>query len=116
MERYKIPMENVYRHFDVSGKHCPAYFMEEEAWQAFKKRLEGKSVVYKYLKDVPEKFQPIIETLMDAGIIQGDGSDREGNGDVINLSHEQVRTLVFLYRGGGFDKKLEAMGMEPAVE
>ena len=116
MERYKIPMENVYRHFDVSGKHCPAYFMEEEAWQASKNRLEGNTVVYKDLKDVPEKFRPIIETLMDAGIIQGDGSDREGNGDVINLSHEQVRTLVFLYRGGGFDKKLEAMGMEPAVK
>jgi N-acetylmuramoyl-L-alanine amidase CwlA len=116
MERYNIPMENVYRHFDVSGKHCPAYFMEEETWQAFKNRLEGKTVVYKYLSEVPEKFRPIIEALMNANIIQGDGSDKEGNGDVINLSHEQVRTLVFLYRGGGFDKKLEAMGMEPAVE
>lgn len=51
-------------------------------------------------------INPTIEKLMDAGIIQGDGSDSTGNGDVIHLSHDQVRTLVFIYRGGGFDAKL----------
>ena len=69
----------------------------------------------KYLKDVPEKFRPVIGHLMTAGIIQGDGSDPNGNGDVINLTHEQVRTLVFVYRGGGFDAKLRAAGLPPAV-
>ena len=78
---------------------------------------EGEEVVaYKYLKDVPEKFRPIIEKLMNAGIIQGDGSDPTGNGDVIDLTHEQVRTLVFVYRGGGFDAKLRAAGSTPAVQ
>ena len=52
---------------------------------------------------------------MTAGIIQGDGSDPTGNGDVINLTHEQVRTLVFVYRGGGFDAKLRAAGLPGAV-
>ena len=73
-------------------------------------------VTYKYLKEVPERFQPIIETLMDAEIIQGDGSDATGNGDVINLTHEQVRTLVFVYRGGGFDRQLQAKGLAPVVQ
>lgn len=73
-------------------------------------------MTYKYLKDVPEKFRPTIEQLMDAGIIQGDGSDPTGNGDVINLTHEQVRTLVFVYRGGGFDRRLAAAGLEVAVK
>ena len=76
---------------------------------------EGESMTYQHLKDIPEKFRPIVETLMNAGIIQGDGSDRTGNGDVIGLTHEQVRTLVFVYRGGGFDKKLRAEGLRPAV-
>lgn len=71
---------------------------------------------YKYLKDIPEKFRPTIEALMTAGIIQGDGSDPDGNGDVIDLTHEQVRTLVFVYRGGGFDNKLRAAGLAPAVK
>ena len=77
---------------------------------------EDEVVTYKYLKDVPEKFRPIINDLMTAGIIQGDGSDPTGNGDVINLTHEQVRTLVFVYRGGGFDRKLRAAGLIPAVQ
>ena len=77
---------------------------------------EAEVVTYKYLKDVPEKFRPTIDQLMTAGIIQGDGSDPTGNGDVINLTHEQVRTLVFVYRGGGFDAKLRAAGLIPAVQ
>ena len=76
---------------------------------------EDEVVTYKYLKDVPEKFRPIINALMTAGIIQGDGSDPTGNGDVINLTHEQVRTLVFVYRGGGFDRKLAAKELPTAV-
>ena len=73
-------------------------------------------MTYKYLKDIPEKFRPIINDLMTAGIIQGDGSDPTGNGDIINLTHEQVRTLVFVYRGGGFDRRLAGKGMETAVK
>lgn len=76
---------------------------------------EEEVITYKKLKDVPEKFRPIIDKLMTAGIIQGDGSDPTGNGDIIDLTHEQVRTLVFIYRGGGFDRKLEAVGLETAV-
>ena len=76
---------------------------------------EDEVVTYKYLKDIPEKFRPIIDQLMTAGIIQGDGSDPTGNGDVINLTHEQVRTLVFVYRGGGFDRKLAAKELPTAV-
>jgi len=72
-------------------------------------------ITYKKLVDVPEKFRPIIHKLMTAGIIQGDGSDKTGNGDTINLTHEQARTLVFIYRGGGFGRKLAAVGMETAV-
>lgn len=84
---------------------------------AWRPRFDGEeTMVYKYLKDIPEKFRPVIGQLMTAGIIQGDGSDPEGNGDVIDLTHEQMRTLVFVYRGGGFDRKLQAAGMETALE
>lgn len=73
-------------------------------------------MIYQYLKDIPEQFRPVIELLMTVGIIQGDGSDPAGNGDVISLTHEQVRTLVFVYRGGGFDAKLRAAGLTPVVQ
>ena len=85
------------------GGYRPAYEEEEEM------------AVYTHLSEIPEKFRPIIESLMNAGIIQGDGSDLTGNNDVINLTHEQVRTLVFVYRGGGFDRRLEEAGLKKAV-
>lgn len=59
---------------------------------------ETEMADYKYLKDVPENFRPTIEQLMDAGIVQGDGSDSTGNGDIINLDHGQVRLLVWVVR------------------
>ena len=90
----------------ILGGFRPDYDMEEK---------EDEVVTYKYLKDVPEKFRPIINDLMTAGIIQGDGSDPIGNGDVINLTHDQVRTLIFVYRGGGFDRKLAAKGLPTSV-
>ena len=39
MKKYGIPLEHVYRHFDVTGKRCPAYLVEDHAWTAFKRRL-----------------------------------------------------------------------------
>ena len=78
----------------------------------FEEETEEDDVVrYQYLKDIPDKHRPVIEALMKAEIVQGDGGDPA----VIDLSHDQVRTLVFGYRGGAFDAKLRAMGLEPAV-
>ena len=42
MEKYDIPIENVYRHFDVTGKHFPSYLVNAQKWAEFKKRLEVK--------------------------------------------------------------------------
>lgn len=125
MEKYHIDIDHVVRHFDVTGKHCPAYFMDNDVWESFKKRLtddvrseeDDKMVRYTRLVDIPNEygFRDIINTLMDAKIVNGDGSDQNGNNDVIDLSHDQVRSLVFEYRGGAFDRKLIAMGMTPIV-
>lgn len=75
-------------------------------------------VRYKRLNDIPNEngFRDIIEQLMDAGILGGDGSDKTGNNDIIDLSHDMVRNLVLEYRGGAFDRKFKAVGMEPVVK
>lgn len=69
-------------------------------------------VRYKRLNDIPNEngFRDIIEQLMDAGILGGDGSDKTGNNDVIDLSHDMVRNLVLEYRGGAFERKFKAVG------
>lgn len=124
MAKYNVPIENVIRHFDVSGKICPEPFVRDVSkWQDFKNRLknvpkEEEMVRYNKLKDIPNdnKFRDVIEVLMKAKIVNGDGSDANGNGDVIDLSHDQVRSLNMEYRGGAFDHKLIAMGLPPMVK
>ncbi len=41
MARYDIPVSHVLRHYDVTGKKCPAPFVDEpSAWKAFLAQLE----------------------------------------------------------------------------
>lgn len=41
MERYDLDTDDVIRHYDVTGKLCPLYFVEhEDAWEAFKEELK----------------------------------------------------------------------------
>jgi N-acetylmuramoyl-L-alanine amidase len=79
---------------------------------------DEEMIRYQRLSDIPNNygFRDIINILMTAKIINGDGSDKEGNNDIIDLSHDQVRSLVFEYRGGAFDRKLIAEGKSPAVQ
>lgn len=62
MEKYHIPIENVIRHWDVTGKICPAYFVGDEntetgkAWIRWK---EGIEVVEKSRMIVNGKEVPV---------------------------------------------------------
>ncbi|MGI6011949.1 MAG: N-acetylmuramoyl-L-alanine amidase family protein [Ruminococcus sp.] len=39
-ERFQIPVDNVIRHYDVTGKDCPKYFVDhEDAWEQFKEEV-----------------------------------------------------------------------------
>ena len=52
MKKYNVPIDNVIRHFDVNGKHCPAPMMNSKVWAAFKARLEDDEVVEKERKRI----------------------------------------------------------------
>lgn len=128
MKKYAIPPERVVRHYDVSGKWCPRPWMGDdvneywgtsgnEQWARFKAALAAQDGAqapsgdrYERLRDIPERdgFRAVVEELMNAGIIRGDGSDPTGNGDVIDLSHDMVRLLVFHYRAGLYDGAIAA--------
>lgn len=71
MRRYNIHPENVYRHFDVTGKHCPAYMMDEEAWMAFKARLVAPAL----LDNTPSPaHKEGVEWAVKNGILTGDAA------------------------------------------
>lgn len=41
MKRYELDTDDVIRHYDVTGKLCPLYFVEhEDAWESFKDELK----------------------------------------------------------------------------
>ncbi|HIT31701.1 MAG TPA: hypothetical protein IAC25_02540 [Candidatus Enterenecus stercoripullorum] len=79
------------------------------------KEDEDDMVRYERLSDIPEgsDFRAIINDLMDAKIINGDGSDPDGNEDRIDLSHDMVRLLVFNYRAGVYEEAIKAAGKDP---
>ena len=41
MSEYKIPISNVVRHYDITGKLCPKPYVEEGKWQGFLNKLKG---------------------------------------------------------------------------
>ena len=57
MQKYKIPAANVIRHRDVTGKNCPAPFVEHpEQWQEFKSKIANKPTTIKNIYRVAEKY------------------------------------------------------------
>ncbi len=42
MDKYKIGASNVVRHYDLTGKHCPAYYVDATRWAALHERITTK--------------------------------------------------------------------------
>lgn len=85
MRKYNIPIDRVVRHYDVTHKQCPAYFVNEARWANFKSELEdelmdGKEMYEKinsYLANLPlpdwHNGQPAgeLQEAIDLGITDG---------------------------------------------
>ena len=93
MKTYDIPADRVLRHYDVTGKACPAPFLAQEVWENFLEELMEER--YDDLQTVPAWGQPTVEKLTGRGFLQGDGTS-------LNLSRDMLRLLVILDRAGVF--------------
>lgn len=106
MKRYNIPFENVIRHFDVTGKYCPAYFMDGDKWSAFKSRLSDSEQTCKEDGSMERRYQTFYEIqkaapwaadtvrkLMERGALNGTGTG-------LDLSPDMIRLLVVNDRMG----------------
>lgn len=110
MQKYNIPLSNVYRHFDVNGKHCPAYLMDAQKWAEFKKRLEEPDVtkeevqsivaesikaaqpaVYTTVDECPAWARTTVQAAINADVLNGDGSGK------LHLTDDNLLTLQMLY-------------------
>lgn len=91
MEKYGIPLRNVYRHFDVTGKHCPSYLVNAQKWAEFKKRLEGKT-----MENTPSPaHKESVEWAVENGILRGNAE-----GDLMlsrSVTREQLCTMFYRF-------------------
>lgn len=84
--------------------------------QAVAEEMEDNHMTrYERVTDIPDSYgwRGVVDDLMTAGVINGDGSDPDGNNDVIDLSQDMVRMLIFNYNAGLYDAALEAAGLDP---
>lgn len=122
--RYNIPKDRVLRHYDVTGKICPAPFVKDKkAWDSFKERVFNPSrndkeeinmtkedvqkIVKEEVKKAVAELKPIIyktvDDIPDWGIDTVDKlvnqgklrGDQDGN---LNLSNDLLRALVIMNR------------------
>ncbi|MGN1422989.1 MAG: N-acetylmuramoyl-L-alanine amidase [Oscillospiraceae bacterium] len=47
MNRYGISAGNVVRHYDLTGKHCPVYYVDETRWAALHERITAAKAAKK---------------------------------------------------------------------
>lgn len=101
MKEYNVPLDKVVRHYDVTGKNCPAPFIPESTWKAFKNlvlrklgNVEEEETVkyYEKIDEIPKgELRNTIADLVERGIIKG-------NGNGLHLSEDMVRCIVFCNR------------------
>ena len=57
MQKYNIPATNICRHFDVTGKSCPLYWIKGTGFEDFKKRLTQEKKDDELIKAVNKIIQ-----------------------------------------------------------
>lgn len=106
MFRNDIPINHVLRHYDVTGKICPAPFVNDPAeWESFLERLgqpeteeEDDMKIYHWIPDVPEWARTSAEKAYRLGIIKPDP-----NTGAVNLYEVNLQPLVWMDRLGLLD-------------
>ena len=100
MKNYNIPLGNVVRHYDVTGKICPAPFMAADEWKAFKdlvwfyyqQKVGDKMTYYETLEEIPAgQRREIVAELIEKGVIKGNTSG-------LHLSDDMCRMFIFMKR------------------
>ena len=95
LEEFNLDVDDVFRHYDVTGKPCPLPLIDEKEWQKFKDLIRGEMEVrYNKVSEMPTYARPTIQKLLDKGIVKGDAS---GN---LDLSLDMIRMLIFNDRAG----------------
>ena len=105
MAKYSIPIKNVIRHYDVTGKMCPEPFVRNQVqWLDFKQKLieqkeENVKMIYNYIdENMPDWAKPTVQKLIDKGVLKGNEK-----GELL-LTGTMLRLFVIHDRMGVYDR------------
>ena len=70
MKKYNIPIENVIRHFDITGKNCPAFYVDNTVWNNVKNKIQ-KSTTTSTPIVTPKSLYRVRKTWADAASQKG---------------------------------------------
>ncbi len=93
MGKYGVPLENVLRHYDITGKLCPEPFVRNQVqWQDFKEKLakqteqkeEETEMIYNYIdENMPKWARATVQKLVDKGYLNGNEKGELGLNDTM---------------------------------
>ena len=63
MLKYNLNFDNVYRHYDHSGKECPSYLIRTGRWVEFVEMVRKEYLIRKYLVDATIEYNLSIDGL-----------------------------------------------------
>ena len=96
MEKYNISIDNIIRHYDVTGKDCPRPMIEnEDLWSSFKQSLlqeENLMQIYKWLKDMPDWSQDTFNRMFKVGVISTDSTG------AMTVQESSIQPMIWLDR------------------
>lgn len=96
MKRYNIGINNVVRHFDCTGKHCPRYYCppygSNKEWQKFKDDVIGKKI------DKP--INSSVSTNIKVGdVVRLNSGAKQYDGKTVNKSYANKDFVVYSISG-----------------
>ena len=115
MQKYNISIDNVIRHYDVTGKDCPRPMVEnEDLWTSFKQSLlqeENQMQIYKWLKDMPDWSQDTFTRMFKVGVIS---TDKDG---AMTVQESSLQPMVYIDRlaGGQIEKLPDLIRLLPQL-
>ena len=68
MDKHNIPVSNVIRHYDVTGKLCPALYTDDNMWQEFKNMIE-EEIDMKELEKLQNQINEQTTTIAEMGAV-----------------------------------------------
>lgn len=108
MAAYGIPSDRVLRHYDVTGKNCPAPMVQNpQLWEDFKKELEGVDTMldypewarktYHWYDDMPDWARASVQKAVKKGIVAVNDDNS------VTILGCNLQPIVFMDRAGLLD-------------